>query len=192
MTAYNPNIPNGNTRLNQDWVNIKNNFGQLNTTYGTDHIPLTTVANNGFHRAVHMVQQVAPAAVSGVGSIYCTTVNDGIDTDEILYYKTGLNKVIQLTRNLVPQASSNGYTFLPGGILFQWGLVNNPGLGGTVTFATLNKTFPNNIFGIQVSAQRGNTVTVVVANAPPPSVTGFNYIFSNNTANVLYWTAIGN
>jgi hypothetical protein len=198
MTAYQPNIPTGTVKLNQDYINIRNNFGQLETTYSTDHVPLSEPTQNGFHKAVHMVQQVAPAAVAGVGSLYCTTTNDLYDTDQVLYYQTGLDKIIQMSRNFVPLAAQNGYTFLPGGLVLQWGFetrVPSSDQSGTVT---LPIPFKNNFFNVMVSiSNSANTTANGTASA---RITALNLTtFSVSTKylggpnfNGFYWMAIGN
>lgn len=198
MPSYNPNIPNGNTKLNQDYINIRDNFQQLNTTYGIDHVPLTDNSPlNGYHKAVHLVQQVAPGAVAGVGSLYTTTTSV-INTDETLFYKSGANRIMQLTMNVQPVAAANGYSFLPGGILFQWGVVD-AGVGflpllNHVDFITSNINFPTNIFGLQLTTSRaGNVSTVSINSAVPPTITGFDFILNTSTnVKKVYWTAIGN
>jgi len=197
MSSYNPNIPNGSTKLNQDYINIRDNFQKINTTYGVDHIPLTdNTPSNGYHKAVHLVQQVAPAAVSGVGSLYTTTTSVK-NTDETLFYKSGANRIMQMTMNIEPVAAANGYSFLPGGILFQWGVVDNGGflpLDNHVDFVTDNIDFPTNIFSLQLTTARtGNVSTVSINSGIPPTITGFDFILNTSTnVKQVYWVAIGN
>lgn len=194
-SMYQPTIPTGNLDLDVDYKNIQDNFSQLNTTYAVDHVALTDgTAQNGYHKAMHMVQQVAPAAVSGVGSLYCTTVTDGLDTDQILYYKTGLNKIIQMTRNFVPLAATNGYTFIPGGLMVQWGRIGSPVSGdNTVLFATSNKDFPSNCFNVFLSLERSNANTsMIVIKTGSISKTGFKAILPTSGSTAFFWLAIGN
>lgn len=155
MTMYQPTIPTGNTNLNIDYQNIQNNFRQLDTTYGVDHVAYSLLQNNGYHRTVHLVPVSTasppfnnngptnnppnvPAPTPGFGQVLSAQINDGYGTpDEALYFLTGGNKLLQLTSNLVPSLGISGYTFLPGGVIIQWGSnnVTGPGDSGTVTFS---------------------------------------------------------
>lgn len=196
MSSYQPNIPTGTVDLDQDYLNLQGNFQQINTTYMSDHVPLTDPSSqNGFHKAIHIVQQVAPIAVAGVGELYCTTNNDGINNTESLFFRSGtVDLNIRLTRNFLPSASTNGKTFLPGGLILQWGRVINPGSSGNVLFNVApNINFPANVFNIQLSLQRNSgNQSVTIDNASPPSTTGFSYLASSGGSNFLYWVAIGN
>jgi len=55
---------------------------------------------------------------------------------------TGGNKNIQLTRNFLPVTTASGATFLPGGLIFQYGAANVAN-GGTITFT---KPFPTAVY----------------------------------------------
>jgi len=196
--AYQPNIPNGTVNLDEDWRNLRTNFQALNTIFDKDHVPYSNnTAQNGYHKAIHIVPQAAPATVAGIASIYSTTINS-ISNDQTLFYKTGAGNVIQLTRNFVPLAANHGYTFLPGGLMLQWGRQNAAG-GATstslITFATLNKAFPTSCFAVWAtpfysSAPNGNG-TIAIGTI---SATSFAYTaYFNSSANYsgFYWTAIG-
>ena len=206
MPTYQPGIPTGLVPLQIDYQNLQDNFQQLNIAYGVDHVPFSDTSGNppggisGMHNIIHLTSQVAPLAIAGVGQFFNTSVNDGISTDTTLYYLTGGNKTIQLTRNFQPVAASNGYTFLPGGIIFQWGKITNPTVGdNAVLFASSNIDFPNACFSVQISLERtsANVDTAVIkyVSAPPASSitkTGFTAIAPTNGSNAIYWLAIGN
>lgn len=171
MTAYQPGIPVGTTPLDQDYLNIQANFQQLDTTYGVDHIAYSTVDNNGYHTSVHLVpvsttatnppnnQPVdPPATTAGIGQVFSAEINDGATTDTALYFLSGDGVVTQLTTpSAAPVAGTSGYTFLPGGLILQWGFVVgthgsdghfNGGDNGNVLFVTSNIDFPKNCFNI--------------------------------------------
>lgn len=204
MTSYQPNIPTGNVPLNQDYLNVQANFQQLNTTYSTDHIAFTVVANNGYHTVVHMVSNstiasnppnnypiTPPPAIGLTGELFTTQSNDGVNPDEILWYQSGGGRLMQLTRNFVPVASANGSTFLPGGLILQWGTLTTTGILTTVSF---NFSFPANCFIVltepNVAAVNGNQQFSVSSK----STTGFS--FGTNTGysvgSNFFWAAIGN
>jgi hypothetical protein len=151
MSSYQPNIPTGTTPLSIDYVNIQNNFQQLDTSFGVDHLPFSNqTAQNGYHQSVHLNpvsttttnppnnQPVTrPIATPGIGQIFSSEINDGLNTDQAFFCLSGGNRLFQLTRNISPKATPNGFGFLVGGIIMQWGIVSIPNSGsatGTVTF----------------------------------------------------------
>ena len=209
MATYQPGIPTGSVPLNQDFKNLKGNFTSLNDQWLVDHVPLTTAPGPsiGYHKVVHLVPfetnpvtappnypVVAgvngPAATAGFGQIFDITVNDGLSADQSLYFLSGGGLLTQLTRNLQPtwdSVNNRGYTFLPGGFIYQWGFTGSIPGGATVSFG---KTFPGACFNVQVTA-RGS------------SPGGFIFVQNISTSNwqlgltgggnaQTYWTAIGN
>lgn len=202
--AYQPGIPTGSVPLNQDYLNIQGNFGSLNTQFNVDHVPLTDTSGtppNGYHTFVHLVPfsttvtnppnnqpVVAPAATPGYAQLFDATINDGINTDQSLYYLSGGNLLTQMTRNFQPSAAPSGYTFLPGGIIMQWGQGSS---GVPVTFYAGAKF--TSVFSVQITpfGSTGNTTTAPVITSAPSNTT---FTVQNNSGNsfVYYWMAIGN
>jgi len=198
---YQPGIPTGNLNLNEDYKNIQDNFSQLDTSFGVDHVKFSIIPNNGYHKSLHIIPQAAPATVAGIGQFYCTTVNDGIANDQTFYFKTGGGIVQQMTMNVAPKRGTNGYTFMAGGLLIQWGKYVAPAgvwpiTEQDLTFATSNINFPAHCY---------NVTTTLSGTATPftsgdifigtLSTTSFKWRFSGATnANVtgFYWVAIGN
>jgi hypothetical protein len=213
MTSYQPGIPTGTVNLDQDYANIQGNFGQLNTTYAVNHVPLTQVSNNGYHTIVNMVANTTtagnppnnypptpPPAVGLTGELYTTQSNDGIITDEILWYQSGGGRVSQLTRNFIPTASQNGATFFPGGLVLQYGVQNTnfASKTGSIVFPMV---MPANLYNVQLTLKgtSGTAQTIEVTtfdlNTPNPGYKGFSWMFtgpSGTSYTGFYWTAIGN
>ena len=211
--AYQSNIPTGTVPFDQDYLNVQGNFQQLNVSYGVDHVPYSDTSGippsgiSGMHTAIHLVPQAAPAALAGYGQLFDTTVNDGFSNDQSLYFLTGGNLLLQLTRNFLPSANTNGYTFIPGGLVLQWGIVNgthggdnhfNLGDTGTVTFATANKAFPSACLAVwtQPNYTTGNAPSgaATVSVASNFSKTSFVWTFSSNSSayTSFLWFALGN
>lgn len=211
--SYQPGIPTGLIPLDQDYLNIQGNFSQLNSVFNQDHSPLTgtlpPVGSAGYHTNIHLVrnsttisnppnnQPVAqPTSTPGYGIIWNAQTTDGLDTDETLYYLTGGGKNIQLTRNVLPKAAANGYTFLPGGILYQWGVTGATSAASiNVLFATANKDFPFNCWNviaipIRAATSPGSDFSCSIVSI---STTGFTIgNIGAHSVNGFYWTAIGN
>jgi hypothetical protein len=82
--------------------------------------------------------------------------------------------------------ASNGYSYMPNGLIYQWGFgVATTGAGATFTFPL---AFPTAVFSIQLTPQGRPLANNVFVNAV--STAGFNAITSTASVNV-YYTAIG-
>jgi hypothetical protein len=151
MATYQPGIPTGSVPLDQDYLNLQGNFQQLDTAFGYDHTPFSDTSGifppgkYGMHKAIHMlpVSTVATnppnnqpingySATSIAHQIFSAQINDGINTDTALFSLTANGLLQQLTRNLLPKALQNGYTFLPGGLILQWGVIQGTHGSGKV------------------------------------------------------------
>lgn len=200
-TQYQPGIPTGTVNLDQDYINIRNNFTQLNTTYSVDHVAYSVSENNGYHKDVHLIPVAAPpAATAAAGQVYTQSVNDSIATDQILYYLTGGNRRVQLTRNFEPVSGTTGKTFLPGGLILQWGFQTtathfSTGDTGTITFP---QPFPTACYLVwtqlmyttNITQSTGATVSIL----RDPTPTDFTWNFSRNGPGQytkFLWIALG-
>lgn len=214
MPTYNPGIPTGTVPLNLDYQNIQNNFTVLNTLYNTDHVPLTNtdVTISGYHQTIHSVPfsttssnppnnqpVVAPTAVTGVGEIFTAIINDGVNTATALYFQTDTGLLTQLTRNFLPVGNTNGYTFLPGGLILQWGSKTVAPGANTVTFATNNIAFPANCWNViavpfYTGSGTSSASQAVYIAQDTLSKTKFDYSLVANSSGIkgFFWIAIGN
>ena len=205
MSSYQPLIPTGTVNLSVDYQNIQGNFQQLDTSFGVGHLPFSNgTGQNGYHTNIAMVPAQSgtnpptlPTAISGYGQLTSATINDGVNTDQALYWLSGGGKRTQLTGNFQTYATTNGVTFLPGGLILQWGLV--PLISGnvTVTFATSpnNMNFPNNLFNIQVSRQayqNSETDSKFQYWVNQFSTTSFRIVSTDGHSWAYWWMAIGN
>ena len=208
-SPYQPGIPTGTVNLNVDYQNIQSNFQQLNTIFGVDHVPFDNVAPppNGYHQSIHLnpVSTTAtnppnnqpvlpPATTAGFGQLFSSQINQGPNTDQVLYFLSGGGRLTQLTGTAAPLAAQNGYTFLPGGLLLQWGISNST-VGGTITFSTANIAFPNNCFTVfaqpRSSSAPGGSATIAIRSKTNTSF-NYDYVTSSGSYNGFFWAAIGN
>src|ERR1700722_1105497 len=154
MPIYQPGIPTGTVKLSSDYLNLQNNFNQLNVAYGVDHVQFSDTTGappggrSGLHTAVHLndvsttatnppnnYPPVFPAAYHLTCCVFATQSND------VLWMMRGAGDTIQLSRNFTPSLLTNnyaaadgsgnvgtmysaGYTFLPGALSYQYGSVN--------------------------------------------------------------------
>jgi len=216
ITTYQPNIPTGLVDLDVDYQNLQNNFSQLDTTYGVDHIKFSTVPNNGYHTNIHQVPlnpiptstpiAVAPAPIAGINQLFSLNwIPDatGAVSDTQLFARTGLGGFSQLTGGNIAQ---EGWQWV-GGILVQWGRItqnfSSGGTSGTVAFKDRQPgciPFPTTCFMVQTTpfitgSNPGSQATAAVrTDSLLTGGTGFNWRFFTNSSDYqgFFWTAIGN
>jgi len=198
VSTYNPGIPTGSVNLDQDYLNIKNNFSQLDTSFGSDHIkfsvnPAAPVLT-GYHTIIHQGPQTnSPAAISGIGQIYLKAPAG----DTQLYFRTGGGTVNRLTGN---NSSVNGYQYI-GASLMQWGVESIAASSNQ----TIIVSFPNSnftsVWSIQLTflSKSGGTsssnASISVINNSVVANTGFSASVNMNDTSAFvgfYWLAIGN
>lgn len=86
--------------------------------------------------------------------------------------------------------ATNGYSYLPNGLIMQWGRFTcNSTPGGPVS-VTFPITFPNNLFSLNITQKHAGSGGVVAFNAE--STSGFTCRNSINTGDYLFFQAIGN
>lgn len=187
MTTYNPGIPSGTVNLDQDYINIKNNFAQLDTSFGVDHVKYSVATKNGYHQTIHQIPRSSdPSNITAIGQIYSKTV--GGDTQ--LFYITGGGGISQLTGYSQAQ---NGFQYL-GGVLIQWGFnsVNNQGTTTTITFP---QAFSANAYSVTLGVFGTISPSPNAQNIFIQSVSSTNFVVasssSGGTLTKTYWMAIG-
>lgn len=123
--------------------------------------------------------------IAGSGEIFLTRDNSGVQ--------------IQLTGPGTPTIGGSGnnfgYTFLPGGILLQWGFITISSSPNPYLFVAPNIPFPNNCFNISLSLNANSSTSAAntASTIGTPLTTGFRWNFTGTTSyQFIYWTAIGN
>ena len=198
--SYTPNVPLSGQSLGGTRNPINTNFQVLDTTFSVNHVGYND-SGSGKHNFVNLPEQAsAPSGASNQGTLYAK--DDGTRTALYWVQETGQGAEVKMT-GPTPSAAANGYTFLPGGLLLQWGVVVTPGSGGTVEFgvgaAINNIAFPTNLFTVHLTVSRAS----ITGSSPPPGYacinsgstfdkTKFSYISSTGGSVRLYWSAIGN
>jgi len=113
--------------------------------------------------------------------------------DSAEFYYNGSNW-IQTARRLDldfrNSRSTNGYTYLPNGIIFQWGVASNVG-GNSTQVVTLPITYPNAIWTTQATA--GTTADIFEPVHSYSQTTSSITVRNSNSPTVnIYWFTIGN
>ncbi len=186
--TYNRDIPDTNNNPSVDQPNMKINTNSIDDIIDVDHFSFGE-NNGGMHRVIHSVDNVSdPAPVSGFGEYYAKTVGSNIEA----FFQSATGIITQLTGPTAPSATSNGFVYLPGGIILQWGSSSSTSSPVTRSFPT---PFLNNVFTIvgnlTVSSSTGHVATFYIRSN---SLTDFTAIQADlsSSANGFYWIAIGN
>lgn len=195
---FNPSIPQANDRLAKSQQDLLQNNTQLDTSFGINHYAFSDLsANNGMHKQCQLVELANPVPVAGTDSLYCATTGSPA-VGELFYVRGGGGTPIQMTGPSNPVTNGKGYTFLPGGMLIQWGFINSTASSYTpLLFATDNINFPNRCRFITTQPYSGASVpnsqaTVTILDSSVSNL-GFQWAFVTNSGSYtgFYWQAIG-
>lgn len=192
--TYNNAIPGPNDLLSQSQSDIQVNFASIQSLVDIDHVDFAN-ANAGKHQAVHYVTQaVLPTTVGAEMSIFCApsvATGGGYSLFVQQQNKVAGANAIEFTGGVF---AASGYTYLPSGIIMQWGTGTTVGGNLAIVFP---KMFPANVFNIQGTAiNTGAQISIIQALQASITTTGFTAQSNNTGAGAnntpFYWYAIGN
>lgn len=194
IPTFTPGYPPDGSSLGQTKATIRNNLDGTFQTVAIDHIDNNGQPGSqpaGYHKVIHSVPQGSdPVAIPGYGQLYSKTVNS-FTSDQALFWETGGGLIQQLTTNLTPTAATNGKSFLPGGLIIQWGSGAGVSDGTSVTF---NVTFPTTLFSLTIahSASGAGENTGAIVSAASKTTAGFTLRVNGSSAASYSYVAIGN
>lgn len=189
--SFTPNIPASGQSLGNSRPQINGNFSIINQAFAVNHVAFNDLGF-GKHKFCTLVNQASdPTTNTTEGALY--TKQSGGST--FLFWRRDNNATPYLLTFVDPVASANGYSSLPGGIIYQWGFVNGASDEDTITFPV---GF-SNIFNIQVTQKDAtpSSATRIVGVRNLVSTTGFKVrivtsgsLISSSAS--IYYNAIGN
>jgi len=200
--VYTNTVPNPPNLPSTDVNAMQTNTATIDSWVQRDHFGFNN-SEGGLHQQVSMANQAAPGIPANMDGVLYADANGG-NSWPIWQNTLGSFQITgsaAATNPSVPGA--NGFTFLPGGFIFQWGIVL-AAVGGIITpvlFATSNINFPNNCFIVNTTLIHSvgpiPAVPTVVGSLTVSGVsnTGFSYLklsTQNSSYLAFYWTAIGN
>lgn len=208
--GYTNNIPDTPNDPSNDQPNMKTNTNSIQSIIQIDHAGFND-NNGGYHTVIHQVKQVSdPANIANFNEVYAkdyTPDTTGGVADTQLFIQSGLGAISQLTGYLTTDTvTSDGWQWV-GGVLIQWGFVEDLTSGATVSVTFKDRVpgaipFPNNCFFVAATLSSGAGVTLlqirtsgIVVIGSTVSTTGFDCSFSSTgsvTGRGFYWIAIGN
>ena len=190
--GYAPNIPAANDNPSVSQGQIQTNFGVLNTSNNVNHVTYSTTGQ-GKHKFVEMPNQgsIPTPLVAGEGTIYTKSVGG---VSQLFYTPDNSGNEYQLSRSVTadfPSLGANpGWTYLPGGLLLQYGTVTSPGGSGTITFPVPYTNIPYSVtFGLQRASGSSAHVFYVVTGTLGTG--GFTYNSDTTGSVAMYWMALG-
>jgi|SRR6186997_3283391 len=188
-------LPNSGQSLGVTRVPINTNFSLIQSVFAVNHVGFNN-GGAGKHKFVQMPAQAAsPGTAAAETAIYSRTALVGASNETNLYWQfpntAAAGPDVVLTRFVTPSLATNGITFLPGGLIMQWGIVNAPGALGAVVFAPAPQvTFPNAILSVQLTGRRDSSDVSFCVNGAL-TTGGFGFRGTSGSAQELYWIAIG-
>lgn len=203
IPSFTAGYPPDNTSLGQTKTTIRNNIDGTFQTLAINHYN-NNQTEAGKHKYIQLPKNNDPGGSTEANEILLTNQSSTLGGTSNLFFTT-YNKVIsgnsvQLTRTEIPSTGNNGFTWMAGGIIIQWGFVQTPlsnGLTGTVNF---NTTFDVKCLNVTTSpyydsgaVPNGGADVVVESDASFPNTTQFKWKAFTNSGSYtgFYWFAIG-
>lgn len=130
-----------------------------------------------------------PAVIADTYLLY--SKKDGAGNVQV-YVENPAAKVTKLTSNIVPVSATNGYTYLPGDILLQWGKFTAVGSGNTDVFFPV--AFSGAPYSMTITLYRASghvAESFYITTHVAPDATHFLVYNGFTTAQAFFWQAIG-
>lgn len=211
--TYLPNIPLPTDLLSDSQRDIKNNFTKANTSFGLNHYAFDNgTVNNGKHQFVEIVDAALPVGlVAGEGTNYCKFIQTTTAHNEscLFYTPDATTQEYQITRTIAPEFTKfavnnaygtppatftqiGGWTFLPGGILVQYGFFGKAGATGSSGQIQFPVPYTTSVFTIQLTLFRNSgNQSLTLSATTPPTLTTFDFLTSSSGSDGIYWYSIG-
>lgn len=189
IPPFTAGTPSDGQKLGNSKVPIRNNLDALAQTIAVDHVALG-LGGQGKHTVIHLPSAQASDPTTAAGEIALYQKLVGGVNDLFLRYESN-GTVIRMTGNYNP--AQNGYWFIPGGLLLQWGVNALPGTG-TVTFPiAFSGLIVYNVQATPIAPALGTISEHVVApKLNTATNTQFEYNWNGTTSYpFFYWFAIG-
>ena len=184
--TYITGIPAASHNPSTDQPDMQINTNSTDSIISVDHFGFND-NNGGYHKKVSLVNNAGPFPTpGGVGSVLYGSNNDWVFTNASL-----AGAGVQMTVGAKPPiALANGSTFLPGGILLQWG--TGVTVAGTLVqpYTYAFSTFFNAT--ATVGSLGGSNAIVSINTLNPAQITITTFNPSGAPVNVqVFWMAIG-
>ena len=198
--TFTRNIPISGDSLGGTRDRVRTNFQEIDTVNSVNHVAFNSLGE-GKHKFLQMpVQASSPVTAADEAGLFALDDSSGVPQ---LYFK-GDNTAAAATSNLYQLtagtsgadaniatfgANANGWTFLPGGLLLQWGSYSQgtSTAGISVSFSRAFGAAPYSIV-LTFNRNSGTDASVMVKSLTASSFTGRSTASGSHTA---YYQAIG-
>lgn len=189
MPTYKADIPQASDTLSQSQTDLLNNFDALQDFMESNHYDANS-AYSGKHKVVQfpVAQSADPATAAGEMALYTKTVSG---SPHLFLRGESSGTALDLTL----RATSGGvtYTYLPSGLIMQFGLTSvSAGSPTTITLATAYATTNYSIL-ITPSGNGTNPTAIVGYNSAGGGVTTTTFQIRTDSAAAVQvrWMTIG-
>lgn len=124
--ALNINIPQANQTLSITQPLILNNFNAINTAFAVDHVNFND-AGQGKHNKITFPVQVLPIVIAVGDLALYSLLNATTTKNELNVYKANNAGYVNvpftasILSNSAPIQDGDGWSYLPSGLIIQWG-----------------------------------------------------------------------
>jgi hypothetical protein len=193
--AYNNNIPQPTDQISVSQGQILDNFEAISTLIDVNHVGFN-LGDQGKHTFVTMVDQTSvmlPFINSEVGLYNVVDATTSINQLFISYVNSASTRkqypisASILSTNASPATNSNGWAYLPSGVLLKWGYQIIPGGNSAIPINAIGPAYTINVFNVQMTPGNVAAVGSYVRSATTAAI---NVTGANNNSNV-YWYTIG-
>lgn len=178
-----------NTVANSSTVKISNSTSEVSTTTGSILIGNSTVNTTSNSSTIVVSNSTSSITISeGTVTVGNSTVNTSANSSLVNATSVTVNSNTGLTLGTAV-TTANGFTYLPNGLILQYGSVDANTTVGNITFANV---FPTGLYSLTVStniagAYDATHQSIVIAS----NTSTANVRTANVTAKSVSYTAIG-
>lgn len=190
LIPYTNAIPAAANNPSADQPDMQSNTDAIDDLIDRDHYSFNTNFS-GLHKQSRYVAQTTPTTDPGILALYNKTGSGGSELYMVRDNNAGTDVALTTSKIGAPIASTNGASWLPGGILIQWGQATKT-TGGTVTFTA---AFPTAVFSVLVTVLENNNnrhfvhVKTIALNS---FTVASRDASGSDESNTFSWLAIGN
>jgi len=163
LNEYNQVVPQPNDFLADSQKNFLVNFQQLYNAFARNHVALDdTVLTPGNHTNIELLSQIkGPETSVGENSLYAKSIVRATQTNDSLFLRyqggSAAGTEVQMTtyqlynqQNIQP-GQFGLFTYLPGGLILYFGLVNFSATNGNTIY--LNPFITKNVISVNLCTQ---------------------------------------
>lgn len=190
--SFTPGIPATGQKLGASRTQVLNNFATLRTGIEVNHVDINA-AGAGKHKFVQLIDATSdlPSTSASEVAVFQKLVS-GNPRLQLRQPSSGTQ--IQMSGVDPDTTGTEGYTFLPGGLLIQWG---QSAIAGTTTrsitfpttFTAATVPFTIQITGFRAGSDPGSSDVFVVTGTETNA--GFDLRNNGGHSFGFYWMAIG-